>query len=338
MNRAFLLAGVAVALSLAAGLGCLGEAPHDNPLDPNSDRFTTEGGVAGRVTDRADEPLAGAEVRLLPGPSVAQTERVGRTNEEGRFEMTGLPEGAGYRLQASSEAYGAGVLEQIDVRAGVVAELPVLRLNALPIFNRAAFRTVHVSRWWPLNDLFFLEINAEVNDADGLFDIDAVFFEIPDLNFTVPLDPQTAGRFGKSIRADSLPAASLQSMLGQTLRLTVHDMAGVVVRSDPRQLVRVVEDTPIPTAPIERLLLETDLPTLTWDLFPPRFAFTYQIDVFRDEANRAVLVQQMTDIPMDETSVQLPLSLPTGPYFWTVSVVDAFGNLSRSKEAAFLIP
>jgi hypothetical protein len=30
--------------------------------------------------------------------------------------------------------------------------------------------------------------------------------------------------------------------------------------------------------------------------------------------------------------------LPTGQYYWTVSVLDAFGNQSRSKEAAFRIP
>jgi len=338
MNRAFLLTALTLALSLTVGMGCLGDAPHDNPLDPNSDSFATEGEVAGRVTDRADEPLSEAEVRLILASSGFQIERVTQTDANGRFAMTAVPEGAGYRLLVSKEGYDLGMLEGIDIRPGEVEQLGTVRLNALPTFIDATFRAVHISRWWPLNDLFFLEVSAEVNDADGLFDIEAVVFEIPDLNFSVPLDPQTAGRFDKSIRADSLPTASLQSLLGQPLRFTVRDMQGVVVRSTPRQLVRVVEDTPTTVSPRERMLLSTSRPTLTWDPFPPRFSFTYQIDIFRDEVNRAVRVFQISGIAMDVTSRQLPIPLPTGAYFWTVTVVDEFGNQSRSKEAGFLIP
>ena len=127
MNRAFLLTGLAVVLSLTLGLGCLGEAPHDNPLDPNSDRFVNEGGVAGRVTDRAEAPLVDAEVRLMPAPSVPQTERVARTDADGRFEFRGIPEGTGYRLQVVREGYTVGVVESIDIQVGMVAALPVLR-------------------------------------------------------------------------------------------------------------------------------------------------------------------------------------------------------------------
>ena len=338
MNRAFLLRGVAVALSLSVGLGCLGEAPHDNPLDPNSDDFVREGAIEGRVTDRAEVPLAGAEVRLIPSASGSQTELVGRTDAAGAFEITGVAEGTGYRLQVSLAGYGVGVVEPIVIRAGTTEALPALRLNALPAFTGATFRTVHISRWWPPDDQFFLEIGAQVNDADGLFDIDEVSFEIPDFNFTVSLDPQTSGRFDKSIRADSLPTASLQSLLGRTLRLNVRDKEGVIVRSSPRQLVRVVEDTPIPTAPRDNLLLSMNRPLLTWDPFPAAFSFTYRIDIFRDEVNQDVLVRQFPDIAMDVTSLQLLSPLATGPYFWTLIVVDEFGNQSHSKEAAFRIP
>ncbi len=106
MNRAFLLTALTLALSLTLGMGCLGEAPHDNPLDPNSDRFATEGEVAGRVADRADEPLSEAEVRLILASSGFQTERVTQTNAQGAFEMTAVLEAAGYRLLVSKEGYG----------------------------------------------------------------------------------------------------------------------------------------------------------------------------------------------------------------------------------------
>ena len=110
------------------------------------------------------------------------------------------------------------------------------------------------------------------------------------------------------------------------------------VASSSQQLVRVVEDTPTTVAPRQGVLLDNGLPLLTWDPFPPQFLFTYRIDIFRDEAGVAVRVFQISDIAMDVTSRQLPIPLPTGAYFWTVTVIDEFGNQSRSKEAGFLIP
>ena len=338
MNYRHLFTGIVLAVSLGTGTGCLGDAARDNPLDPNSDRFVDEGGVEGQITDRAEIPLAGAEVHLVPGPSLPQLEFVTRTDAGGRFEITGAPSGSGYQLQASKEGYDARVVEALEVRAGVSEQLPVLRLNALPVFTGVAFRTVHISRWWPKDDLFFLGVNAEVEDADGLFDIDGVWFEIPDLNYTVALEPRTAGQFDALIRADSLPTANLQSLLGLALQLHVRDKEDAVVSSAPHQLVRVLEENPSPASPKDDVLLETSRPTFTWDPFPASFAFSYRIEVFRDEVNRAVLVMQSNPIPMDVTSFQMANLLPTGPYFWTITVIDTFGNQSRSKEAAFRIP
>ena len=59
MNYRHLFTGIVLAVSLGTGTGCLGDAPHDNPLDPNSDRFVDEGGVEGQITDRAETPLVG---------------------------------------------------------------------------------------------------------------------------------------------------------------------------------------------------------------------------------------------------------------------------------------
>ena len=134
MNRAFLLTALTLVLSLTLGMGCLGEALHDNPLDPNSDGFATEGEVAGRVTDRADEPLSEAEVRLILASSGFQTERVTQTDAQGAFEMTAVPEGAGYRLLVSKEGYDLGILEGIDNR-------PRERRNLLfsPPFSLSSF-------------------------------------------------------------------------------------------------------------------------------------------------------------------------------------------------------
>ena len=340
MNRASLLIGMGVVLSLALGTGCLGDAPHDNPFDPNSERFVREGDITGRVTDRADGPLSDAEVRLIPGAGLNQAELLTRTDSRGVYRFSDVMEGSGYRLLVRKDGYVEGILETLDIQAGMDRELPTLRLNALPRITDATFRTIHISRWWPTNDLFFLEVTATVTDTDGLLDIEEVWFEIPAQGYRTTLDPQglSGGQFDTMIRADSLPTPNLQSLLGRTLRLNVRDREGSVVTSDAGQLVRVLEDTPNTVDPFGDDLLETNRPTFTWEPFPPLFDFTYRIDVFRFETNPPVLVRQINNIPMDQTSLRLGSTLPTGPYFWTVTVIDDFGNQSRSKQAGFLIP
>ena len=340
MNRASLLIGIVVALSVVLGTGCLGDAPHDNSFDPDSDRFVKEGQVSGIVTDRTGAGLPDAEVRLLPGSGVSQSDMLTQTDSRGVYRFANVLEGDGYRLRVQREGYDERMVEAFDVQASVLKELPTLQLNALPVLLDASFRTIHISRWWPTNDLFFLEVSADVTDADGLIDIAQVQFEIPDLGFSVRLDPQAqpAGRYSKLIRADSLPTASLQSLLGRGLQINISDKAGIEVKSASRQLVRVLEETPIPTAPSGDVVLNDGRPTFTWEPFQPRFPFTYRIDIFRDEVNRVILARQINNIPMAETALLLGSALPPGPYFWTITVVDAFGNQSSSKEAAFRVP
>ncbi len=336
MDRTCLPVLVGVALGLLAG--CFGEAPHDNPLDPNADSFRDEGAVVGRVIDRTGQPLADAEVRLVAAPVRPLPELATRTGLQGTFAFQGVPAAPDYRLQVRKDAYEVAEMEALAVRAGETVEPEPLRLNALPLFAGVLLRTLHVSRWWPQNDRFLLAVDAAVTDADGAVDVDQVWLEIPELNYTVPLTERAAGQFDRLVEADSLPGGSLQALLGRTLRLRASDREGAVTESPAQQLARVIEATPVAVAPQGLALLPIDRPTLSWEPFPAAFPFTYRIDVFRDEVNRPVKVASLDVADAGATSIQLPTSLATGPYFWTVTVVDAFGNESRSKEAGFRIP
>lgn len=320
------------------GTGCLGEAPRDNPFDPGSDLFRNEGTVSGQVLSRADTPIAGVDVRLIPDSSRGGTVRVARTGSQGRFTFEGTPAATNYTLQAEKANYSRVVQEALEVRAGETEDLPPLHLNALPIFNDVAVRSLHISRWWPEDDLFFVEIVAEVSDADGLIDLDRVWLDVPDLGFTVPLVVRSEGQFDRIIPADSLPASNPQALLGRPLYLLAQDREGVTTQSNALQLARIIEETPVATSPKDRVLLTDNQPLFTWDPFVNRFPFTYRIDIFRTEVNRDVLVTQQDDLGMNTTTFQLQTPLETGEYFWTVSVVDGFGNESRSKEAGFRVP
>ncbi|HMB92754.1 MAG TPA: carboxypeptidase-like regulatory domain-containing protein [Rhodothermales bacterium] len=338
MNRAFWLLLTTAVVGSILGAGCLGEAPRDNPFDPGSDLFRNEGTVSGQVLRRDDTPIADVEVRLIPDSSRGGTVRVARTGSQGRFLFEGAPAATNYTLQAEKTNFSIAVREALEVRAGESEEVPPLHLNALPIFNEVAVRSLHISRWWPEDDLFFLEVTAEVSDADGLIDLDRVWLDVPDLGFTVPLEARSEGQFDQIITADSLPASNPQALLGRPLFLLAQDREGVMTQSNALQLARIIEETPVATSPKDRVLLTDNRPLFTWDPFVNRFPFTYRIDIFRTEVNRDVLVTQQDGFSMNTTTFQLQTSLETGEYFWTVAVVDGFGNESRSKEAGFRVP
>jgi hypothetical protein len=336
MGSGYSLAAVLLGL---LWMGCLGEAPHDNPLDPASDAFRNEGGLTGTVTDRAETGLPNADVHLVPtpppptGPTAFST----RTDAQGHFTFRDAPADHRYRLEAEKDGYATAHVDSVMIEAGRSVSIDALRLNALPHVQDVALRTVHLSRWWP-SDLYFFETTVTVQDADGIVDVDSVWLSIPDLDLQIALTPAEDNQYTQRVDAESLPVPSLTALLGTPLRLHAVDRQGGSTVTPPQQFVRVIEEVPIAVRPSGDLIVSTDRPTLTWEPTDLGFAYTYRVEVFRDEVNQAIRVLQVGGLPATQTEFTLPEPLTTGPYYWTVSVLDAFGNESRSKEAAFRIP
>ena len=68
------------------------------------------------------------------------------------------------------------------------------------------------------------------------------------------------------------------------------------------------------------------------------FAFTYRVDLWLvDAAGIPNLVLSQGGIAASVLSYTVGAPLAPGDYFWTVWVVDAAGNRSRSKEAGFRV-
>ena len=320
-----------------AWAGCLGEAPHDNPLDPESDRFANEGGINGRVTDRNGQPLGDVEIHLLPVSAPEVPTFTTRTNSQGQFQLRAVPADASYQLRIEKPGFAAVRTEAVAVEAGASTSVPEMRLNALPVFEAIHLRSVHLSRWWP-SDLYFLEILATAGDPDGLVDVEDVWMELPDFGFQAMLTPTSGGAFELRLDEESLPTPSLAALLGHSFSLYVTDQQGDTAAAAPRQLARVIDEIPVAASPSGDVLLETNQPTFVWDAIGLAFGFVYEVEVYRDEVNQNVLVQTLPGLPSTQTAVPLNGTLPTGQYFWTVTVIDDFGNRSRSKEAAFRIP
>ena len=339
MPRLRLCLVLCAALGLAASVGC-GDAPRGNPLDPLADGFRDEGGISGRVTGLYPPfpGRPGVQVRLIPVGPAGRPELATRTDGEGRFALSDVPAGP-YAVEADEEGF-ASAADTVSVEAGVVAEA-MIQLNALPVVTEQSLRSVHILRWPPLEPVFQLEVEAAAEDPDRPQDLAGASLVVPGLDFSAELvetEPGT-GVFAATLDERELPAPGVETLLGQTVRIEARDVSGNAGLGPPQSLVRVIEQSPQTVSP--QLLETVNTPTPTLVLQPAQlpFAFTYRVDVFVvNAAGIPQLVDRYEDIDPNQTSLQVEEELASGEdHFWTVWVVDAFGNRSRSREAGFTV-
>lgn len=336
---------LAIALALVLGLlaGCLDEAPHENPLDPLSEGFRDEGGIAGRVTSVL--PVGGSlegrpnvQVRMIPVGTAGRPELATRTDGEGYFALHAVPAGP-YAVEARDEGLSTDS-DTVTVLAGQVAET-MLQVEAVPVVDEQSLRTVHIVRWFPSVPIFQLEVEVEARDPDERGDIASAALVVPDpagAPVALPLASVAGqpGRFAHVFDAEELPDG-VDGLLGRTLHVEVRDASGNVSAGEPISLVRVIEQSPQTQSPQGGATAEPS-PTLVWRPAQLPFAFTYRVDVFLvDGAGVPNLVEQQTAIDPAVTSYAVQQTLAPGDYFWTLWVVDAFGNRSRSLEAGFRV-
>ena len=322
-------------LLLLLGGGCVADADHSNPLDPLSDAYLDAGSVAGSAQDLLFRPVDGEPVRLthLAADSVTY---VSETRSDGSFEFDLIPTG-NYLLRLAPVGFIAHE-ESLTVPIGSLADVGNVSLNALPVVTHVSMQTIHVSRWWPEDDLYLLDVAIGVSDPDERPGIDSVWIAFEDAGVTFRLPPGLQpGNFARIVPADSLPAGSVHALVGEPVRARIKDRDANLVEHEVAGPIRVLDQTPVALEPQGLAIVSDPRPTLSWAPLDLPFPMTYRIEVIRDEANTDVLVQEYDGIPADSLSFRLQSGLSAGSYYWTVAVVDAYGNLSRSKEAGFRV-
>jgi hypothetical protein len=320
----------------ALASGCLTDAERTNPLDPLSDDFEDVGAVAGfvaRLTRPADG-IRDATVHLVPLESgvILQT----LTDAEGHFTVSGAPTGR-YLLTAEAPGFALDA-DTVEVTLGQVSEETLL-LNGIPAVAQSV-HTEYIERWFPPFPLYRLVVSATVSDPDGLSDIEEVTVVIPDLGFEDSLAAVAGqpGQYGRIFEEDELPAP-LFEIIGLPVRVEATDRAGVTGAAQGVQVVRTLQTAPEPVAPARADTVHTTTPTLQWNPVGLSFAFTYSVQLNRVFSDLVVPLQTFDGLPPSQTSLVVPAGLlePGGEYNWTIAVVDAFGNLGRSKEAGFRV-
>jgi len=311
--------------------GCFSNAERDSPLDPKSPTYRARGNVRGTVTRWFSpfEPIEGAEVRLLPANWATFTDA------RGEFMFPDAPAGA-FVLRAAKLGY-APDSTAVEVQVGQETQ-KTLRLDALPVFQETTVISSHISRWWPPDDLFVAQFRAKAYDPDGQ-PLSVVWVAIPSLGvIDTLLFSSVTKQFEGNLNQETLPNRNLQSLLGREIIFRARDGQGKE-NTTTGYLARIILDTPVAASPQG---LQTFVPpdTLRWQpLFLP-FDFTYAVEVVRVDVGIPTVVWSRGGIATSDTFTVIPpaAGLVTGTYFWTVAVVDEFGNRSRSKEASFRVP
>jgi len=312
-------------------LSCTNPAEHSNPLDPESPDYTEHGTLRGQVTTIYPpyQALAGASIRLLPGGLSVQSDATGN------FSFGKLANG-NYALEAALSGYA---LRQLNTKVLAREERVVeVRLDALPTVASANVTSARVATREATAPRLFLEINAEVTDLDGANDVRRVLVSIP--GRVAPDTLARAGSFARWQRIfpnDELAPLNLHNLVGAPLEFLAEDGAGEKSPAQAFQLARLINEEPEPTYPSngETFPRNNDR-NLRWQLPVIAFDHSVRIEVYRLDAGFPFLVSTL-NLRSGANSLPYPGSLTSGTYYWTVKIIDGFGNSSRSKEATFQV-
>lgn len=321
-------------LSLIVALfisGCLKDAERVNPLDPMSDRYKGQGCISGYVTSYYPPHIGIGDVELKVVPCYQGAV----TDKDGFYQIDRIPCDQ-YLLIALKSGY-APDSTAIQVKIGRETSYN-FKLDALPFLTQSKVISRHISRWFPRPyELFYIEFQVSVTDPDGANDISlvTVFSDEVEFNDSLSFSPET-GNYYKMIEASVIDRDNPGALIGRPVRFFAEDKAGYKNSSQPVQLAQIIYETPVAISPAG---LQTVAPTpqLTWQAMNAEFLSSYRVEINRTDIPIPTQVWSQENIAATDTTIVVSDSLETGKYYWTVAIVDEFGNCSRSKEAPFQI-
>ncbi len=319
-------AAVALLLVAVAGqwLGC-GDAPRDNPLDPEAGRFVP---VSGQVVTLfpPHRPLGGVEV-ACPAFGIVDT-----TDEQGSFTLRYLPPESLVIV-----AHGAGFQPctlGVPPR-GPARERMQVFMNALPRIVEASVTSTREERWWPEPYVEWITVRATVEDPDGVGDLDAVWCTVRDVR--VALTPEgVPGRFRGTLDERVVSPFNAEAYVGIDFVCAASDRQGAASAPVALRLVRVVREVGTVTSPMGLEVVEST-PTLRWVPPAPPYESALGVRVTRVDSGVEATAWESPLYPVTLDSVRVGIALPVGTYYWALYTVDSFGNVGRSREAAFRV-
>lgn len=310
---------------------CLKEAPRDNVFDPDSELYGSSGTLQGTVSSKYPpyDPVAGLMIELI------DDERMGHTDELGLFEFSNLLPGR-KSIRISGDGFIA-LVDTIDVGSGNITEY-FTAINGEPRIESVELLTRHIAHWQPLEAEYILDVSAVVGDYDGSLDIDSVLFEIPDwdISWFLSRGESTEEFVGTYFNVAFEPFA-YPELQGVEVLLTGKDKSGDWGYAYSTQVSRLIVSTPDVLSPVGLAVVDS-LPVFRWLSFDTGFSVEYEVNIFRLD-DSAIPVFILASPALAETNFQWQASHALSPaqYYWTLTVIDRYGNISVSREASFIV-
>jgi len=307
-------------------------ADRDNPLDPRSAKYENFGGLAGFVyTYYAPfQPLKSALVTLMPG------HRTTITSSKGEFNFINIEPGM-YHVIAHFPGYASDSV-QVEIQANRIATVQ-LHLDGLPGLDTLVLNSGYQHEHYPFEPVRLIDIVATVKDPDGPADVASVVVIIPVINFKDTLNFSTlVGAFQQKIDERELPIKHIAELVGHPFYIEVTDKVGQTCRYGPKYLFRVIDEEPVVVSPKGAVTVGFQ-PTLRWNPVQLPFPFTFRVEIYaiRESEILYPAVYSFSMLSSDMTELRLATILPSSLYLWVVSIVDQWGNWSRSKPATFQV-
>ncbi len=306
--------------------GC--DAPRLNPFDPKADNYITQ--MVTKVTIHRlyppNETIPRAKVIL------ENLNFFGWTNEAGYIEWEHQPVDS---IVVITQKSGYFTDTTKFATAGLANNFHIY-LNAVPEVVASKFYSIHTN---PLN-LTYIQMEAEITDADGPADIETVYLEVREKAFrdTLIFDNET-GNFFTRINIDKLPGLVSPDELPElTFQLVVKNISTDSVVFAPYFIKRVIQE-PIVTIAPNMNQTETGPITFQWEKVDLNFNFVYYIVLYSLDGN-VRRIGKFGPIPSSETQFTLNdpevlNNLTDGWYIWILQVEDKIGNIGQSNGLNF---
>lgn len=319
---------------VVAGLlaGCV-DAPRDNPLDPSSSYFQNSASVSGQVSVRdQNSGIPAASVMCVEqGISVA-------TDSNGKYAFQRLAAGA-LTFVASKTGFVPDTQHvQLNPGGSMSASFA---LNGAPVILTEDIVTHKYDQYYP-SPVYTVDIAASVTDPNGITDLDSVWFSVDSLLYPMPYSTTTR-QYQTTLYKYDFPTNTIDWLVGKSLTIRGRDLHGAIGTGISFFVTRVIENTATPSYPTS-LNHDTTGSTPLFKWLPPgvTFNYTYTLECLVVNAGTETLVWTLSNLNSTVLQQQFPgdgtgLTLTSGNYVWRVTVLDNFGNSSRSKEAAFVV-
>ncbi len=334
MKNKIIIAGLGITVLLgwiAIGQwGCEWTPERDNPLDPNSDLFNPV--LTGEVTNLANEPVSQAMVTLQPEGAVAVT------GNDGVYRFEGVDLGE-YTLTVQKMDH-VGDTVDVNIASGGTTTQD-FQINALPQFDSISVTTHYIS--FITTNYIYVAMEAWMINPDGntLEDSVLALFEEDTLGY-LNNSPVQVNFFSYNFAIDTafanIDPFNLELLVGRPFSLIAYDSRGGVAVSRPLQVIRFIEP-PLTNSPNSGEPVGSK-PTLNWDLYDVEYELLQNVRVHDDADD---LVWDSLAIPREVVEITVTDSLQItgtpGPafYYWTLEIVDIFGNTSRSRKLTFTV-